>query len=71
MNRGPTLRQPDWWNSEDEITSISKLSITGKLGKLKVPLSHPNTGDLQPPSKTIVKVIFRRITRVKSRNCNR
>ena len=33
MNAGPTLRQPDWWNCEDEITSISR-NITGKLGKL-------------------------------------
>ena len=33
MNTGPTLRQPDWWNCEDEITSITR-NITGKLGKL-------------------------------------
>ena len=32
MNTGPTLRQPDWWNCEDEITSISR-NITGKLGE--------------------------------------
>ena len=32
MNAGPTLRQPDWWNCEDEITSISR-NITGKLGQ--------------------------------------
>jgi len=33
MNAGPTLRQPDWWNCEDEITSISR-NITGKLEAL-------------------------------------
>jgi len=33
INAGPTLRQPDWWNCEDEITSITR-NITGKLEAL-------------------------------------